>query len=253
MNRLNGVVSGSGTSSGQLEGQNTGAPWRRKPAIPPPTMNDPRQATPAERRQQVAQLAEMGVAVPEEYRREMAMAGDWQVVSERPLYGSGVKGEEGGEEEKKHSEGLNIGVRKRKHDGQEEDDEAGEMGVRRAWGSMIHTYPDPRTQNGQEDLDSLLGKTKLNRLRDDLVKDHTSGGGGSAASPPPAINAPQPGIDGAPNESPSPIPPIKQEDTDETKLVSYIDSSKPLKEDPDGSEQPAVVFKKRKAKPIRHK
>lgn len=257
VNRLNGVVSGSGTGSGQVEAQNTGAPWRRKPAIRPPTMAITRHATLAERRQQVARLAEMGVAVPEEFRREMAMAGDWQVVSERPLYGPGIKGEkeEGGGEEQKYSNGLNIGVRKRKYGGQEEDDEVAEMGARRAWGSMIHTYPDPRTQNGQEDLDSLLGKTKLNRLREDLDNDHTSGGGGSASSQTPAINVPQPGIDGASsNESPTSISPIKQEDTDETKPVSYLDGLKPLKEDPDGPEQqPAVVFKKRKAKPIRHK
>ena len=28
----------------------------------------------------------MGVAIPEEFRREMAMAGDWQTLSERAIY-----------------------------------------------------------------------------------------------------------------------------------------------------------------------
>lgn len=178
------------------------------------------------------------------------MAGDWQVVSETPLYESGVKKEEDDDEERsneerKYAEGLNIGVRKRKYDGQEEEeeDEAGEMGHRKGWGSKLHTYPNPR---GEEDLDSLLWKSKLAHIRDQHSKDDNKAH--RPGSPPPVDRA----------------PPIKREDTDETKpllpsssssLGNSLNHNLKFKEDPDGpDEQPGgIVFKKRKAKPIRNK
>ena len=277
VNRLNGVVSGgSGAAAGPPSQEPNGgsssgggAPWRRRPNFHPPT-NGTRQATPAERRQQLAQLAEMGVAVPEEFRRDLAMAGDWQVVSEKPLYEASVKEEEGGYEESKPPQGMSIGVRKRKFEGQEEaegeEDEAGEMVARKGWGSMLHTYPDPR---GEEDLDSLLGKTKPSHVvRDHQSRDDTQGSGSFAPPPPPPPPPPvdnaqhQRGINTVPeHQSPYPNPPIKQEDTtDETKPLLPINSSswsnnikKEFKEDPDGPEQSGIVFKKRKAKPIRNK
>lgn len=244
VNRLNGVVSGSGVGPAQ-DVQSVGAPWRRKPAFHPPT-NDTRKATPAERRQQLAQLAELGIAVPEEFRRDMAMAGDWQVVSEKPLYESGVKEEGGSDEERKISAGLSMGVRKRKHDGKEEEDEAGELGAQRGWGSMLHTYP---SSQGQEDLDSLLEKTKLGRVRDDRNKDDS---GGSESGLPPPVDGVQPGINVLPKQNPYLNPPIKHEDVDETKPLPSISSSNNIRDDPDGPEQPGIVFKKRKAKPIRN-
>ena len=42
-------------------------------------------ASMSERKKQMSKLVEMGVVVPEEFRAEMAMAGDWHVVSEAQL------------------------------------------------------------------------------------------------------------------------------------------------------------------------
>ena len=155
--RLNGVVSGAPTSvSGSGE-----APWKRASAIP---LSNPgaRQATPAERKAQLAQLAAMGVAVPEDFRREMAMAGDWETVSETPVHEDFVKKEEDTKDAKSSAlkdgpSQLNIGVRKRKYEGQEEEEEAGEKVMRKGWGSTTKAYPG---SNSDADLDTLLNNTR---------------------------------------------------------------------------------------------
>lgn len=91
----------------------------------------------------MAQLAEMGIAVPDEYRGEMALAGDWQVVSQKPV-DLGQQAEEG--------PSLNVGVRKRKFEGQEEEEEADETVKQKGWGSTTKEYPS----NAKKDLDALL-------------------------------------------------------------------------------------------------
>jgi hypothetical protein len=113
----------------------------------------------------MAQLAEMGIAIPEEYRQEMAMAGDWQITAVHPL-DAHVK-----DEDDFKSDGLNVGVRKRprekgeKGEEGEEEGEEGEEGeedngvaaksrVRRVWGSSTKAYPGREEELA--DLDSLL-------------------------------------------------------------------------------------------------
>lgn len=124
-------------------------PWKRKGAVA--AAAPAKQATLEERKRQAAQLAEMGVAIPEEFRREMAMVGDWQVTAERPIL-PGVKKDE--EDEDVKPETLNIGVRKRKFDGQEEAEEAGETVVRKGWGSTFREYP--ASKDAGDDLEALL-------------------------------------------------------------------------------------------------
>ena len=150
VDRLNGVVSRLKTGSQHGE---------RTSAMPQPNVAA-RQATPAERKKQLQQLAEMGVAVPEDFRREMAMAGDWQTTSQRVLYDTtqmdgGIKKEEVFEDSK--NEILNVGVRKRKYEGEEEEEEAGEKLGRRGWGSTTRSYPG--STGHDDDLDALLKRT----------------------------------------------------------------------------------------------
>lgn len=77
-----------------------------------PTPSAPKpQATPAQRKQQLAQLAEMGVSIPEEFRPDMAMAGEWQVTSERIIEPEGEK----------KPDALALGVRKRAVEEEEEE------------------------------------------------------------------------------------------------------------------------------------
>ncbi|MDI1490795.1 MAG: hypothetical protein OHK93_001999 [Ramalina farinacea] len=148
VDRLNGVTSASPP-----------APEGRASAIPSSNASSTRQATPAERKAQLQQLAAMGVAVPEDFRREMAMAGEWSVQSQRIIESGGeidegIKKEEDEDDKKKV---LNVGVRKRKHEGQEEEEEAGEKVVRKGWGSTTKAYPGA---GGDNDLDALLNATR---------------------------------------------------------------------------------------------
>lgn len=106
----------------------------------------------------MAQLAMMGVEVPEEYRREVAMVGGWETISRKVTY-------EGGEDFKSNS--LNIGVRKRKQ--VEEDDEQAEKTTeRKPWGSATRKYPGAGAEN--EDLDMVLNNTKTSLLKGPPVK-----------------------------------------------------------------------------------
>ena len=108
----------------------------------------PKPVSVEERKKQIAQLAEMGVAVPEEYRGDIALAGEWQTLSETKVDTEGLEGA-----------AKSIGVRKRKHDGDEEEDEyMPEPVARQGWGSRMRTYPG--AQDEDEDLDALLASTK---------------------------------------------------------------------------------------------
>jgi len=86
----------------------------------------------------------MGVKVPEGFRSEIAMAGDWQVTSQQTV------------DETPSEALLSIGIKKRKLEGQEEDEEeketAGEDVVRRGWGAATKRYPG----HDNADLDDLL-------------------------------------------------------------------------------------------------
>ncbi|KAJ9668610.1 hypothetical protein H2201_001252 [Coniosporium apollinis] len=204
--RLNGVVAGAASSD---------PPWKRKGAVP--AAAPPKQATPEERKRQAAQLAEMGVAIPEEFRREMAMVGDWQVTAERPVF-PGVKKEE--EDEDVKPEALNIGVRKRKFEGQEEVEEAGETVVRKGWGSTFKEYPG--SKDAGDDLEALLKGVGT-------VKKQA--------------------------EEAEPGPRIKKEESEEGATSLLIDSEPATAAESDikaEKEAPAtgIVFKKRKAKVI---
>ena len=68
------------------------------------------------------------------------MAGDWNVVSRHVV------------NEPPPEPSLSIGVKKRKLEGQEEEEEAGEVVARRGWGSSTKRYPGQDTR----DLDDLF-------------------------------------------------------------------------------------------------
>ena len=220
-------------------------PWERKSAIPAASAS--RQATPADRKKQLAQLAELGVAVPEDFRKEMAMVGDWQTTSERLIYDT-VKGE--GDSGDVKPEGLNIGVRKRKFEGQEEEEEAGETVVRRGWGSTVRAYPG---QDDDKDLDALLMTTKVLKREEGDIEGKASTGSSSRAG---GI------IDHSAEKGAFSIAAdgqlLKREDSSENVVLPEAMPEKDAAEAPaikqeDDAAATGVVFKKRKAKPIRQK
>ncbi|CAD0107697.1 unnamed protein product [Aureobasidium uvarum] len=139
--RLNGLVSGKQQPSVSVaSGSQLPTPKLKSTAPSAP-------ASVAERKRQMEQLAAMGVAIPEEYRRDMSIQGEWATVSERPIYSRPVKSASDGEDEDTKA----FGVRKRKLDDEEEDLKL----APKAWGSRLKSYPGA-TGNTEEDLDALL-------------------------------------------------------------------------------------------------
>jgi hypothetical protein len=177
----------------------------------------------------MAQLAEMGVAIPGEHRPDMALAGDWQVVSQRPV-----------EQDEETGKGLslNIGIRKRKFDGQEED-EAGEIVKEKGWGSTTKAYPSGAQQN----LDALLrgGVSVKNSHSPTIFKQE-----GFAANVPVYHSAE--GGDGTLVATDKVQ--VKQED--DLRLSAFTGQTTEQNEAA-SSESPDIVFKKRKSKQIRAK
>ncbi|KAH0128557.1 U1 zinc finger domain-containing protein, partial [Aureobasidium melanogenum] len=120
----------------------------------------------AERKRQMEQLAAMGVAIPEEYRRDMSIQGEWSTVSETPIYSRPVKSTSDDQDEDTKA----FGVRKRKLDDEEEQDL---KLAPKAWGSRLKSYPGA-SSNTEEDLDALLSgattKKEVKSEASDLLK-----------------------------------------------------------------------------------
>ena len=158
----------------------------------------------------------MGVALPEEARQDMGMAGDWKVVTKKVV---GEVNEQGQFEEKQ----LNKGVHKRKIDETEEDRIAAEglITKKKGWGQTYKTFPGSKGNNDDDDLEALFGVKKTPEVKEESrVKTED---------------------------------PVKDED--DTKTLQDIPTKEeaeanaaaaPVKQEEDTPAAPAVVFKKRK-------
>ena len=137
--RLNGVVSSAPSSSetpsttAGSSGTKTAGAYTKEPV-------KKTYATEAQRKAQLQQLVDMGIAIPDEFRGEMAMAGDWHVTEERIVE----------DENERKPDAVALGVRKRT--AVEEDEEEQEVKKRR-WGSSYKSHPG---EGDDLDLDALL-------------------------------------------------------------------------------------------------
>lgn len=140
--RLNGIVPSSSSAATPVAGN--------KPTYTKP---EERKATLQDRKKQWEQLAAMGIAVPDEARGDMALKGEWTVVSEQ------VVGEVGEDGEFKPM--LNKGVHKRKLDEDEEEQiAAGEMITKKkGWGQTFKSFPGKGGAN-EDDVEALFSKSK---------------------------------------------------------------------------------------------
>ena len=219
MDRLNGVVKQAPQISGAVlstSASNGGG----------------RPANPVDRNRQLQRLADMGVAVPEDFRKEAAMAGEWEVTSQRIIIdgrdnNDGLKKEEGAEHTKPP---LNVGFRKRKLEGQEEEEEAKEKTVRMKWGSAKRSY---RGTNENDDLDALLSSTRVRASTDPSVKTEVPDSSGQKDAMKPEQS-----------EFHSETPVVKVEETIQASDTPSLDAVK-------GEDEPipTFTFKKRKPKP----
>ncbi|KAK5054599.1 hypothetical protein LTR84_001490 [Exophiala bonariae] len=107
----------------------------------------------ADQKRQWAQLADMGIKIPQQARSEVAMAGDWSAVS------NDVTTTDHQQREKP----LSVGIKKRKLEGQEEDVTEGGSFTGRGWGNATKRFP---ARDGT-DLDDLLSGPLLNVIKKD--------------------------------------------------------------------------------------
>lgn len=209
-------MSGSGEAGGSSQSSRPSSSTPKPPA------------TAAQRKQQLAQLAELGVSVPDEFRSDLAMAGEWQVTSERVI-------DDGSGETK--PDALALGVRKR--EAEDEDEEAKEAKKRR-WGTAIRTYP---TENNDDDLDALLSHNSKGKGPD--VKPETNDGISIKTETKPE-EAAEPSLNSGKQE-----PVVKPEIEENVEIdIKQIPEATEQNSEPAAS---GVVFKKRKAKNIRQR
>ncbi|KAI6084165.1 hypothetical protein F4821DRAFT_243371 [Hypoxylon rubiginosum] len=234
--RLNGLV--DSTSSDHATSSSSAAAGGRIPASKQPP------ASGAQRQQQWEQLAEMGIDVPTELRRDMAMAGEWTVTNTRVI---DTPNPDDPDTKPPNVDAVASGVRKRpKREIEEEEEENAIKGLfkkPKKWGRDTKQAPEDDAE-----LDALLSET--------LTKPHKT------------EEEPQPQIKGEGDlpriKKEEPSSGIKEEQTEDGRSLEDIKPSIPSELDTvpvkkeagveDAEEQaPAVVFKKRKPKNIRQR
>lgn len=156
----------------------------------------------------------MGIALPEEARQDMGMAGDWKVVTKKVV---GEVNEQGQFEQKQ----LNKGVHKRKIDETEEDRIAAEglITKKKGWGHTYKAFPGSKGED--EDLESLFGAKKVPEIKEELT-----------------VKVEEPVKDEDDAKTLQDIPTAEEAEANA--------AAAPIKQEEDAAAAPAVVFKKRK-------
>jgi len=255
--RLNGVVSGSFSSSGPSSSKSSAF---SKVTAPPP----PRQLTETERQKQLEQLADLGVSIPSELRGTMALPGEWTVTATKVI-SSAAEGQtqelgqedeqgQGQDDEEIKDEARAIGVKRpRERTEEEKEQEEAIRGLfvkRKKWGVDSKRAPEedleldallsgPLQVGKKKKEDDILGEVKeedisgkVKKEEDVLeeVKGETYEGGGQDGT---AVVKQEP-----------------EEDTGEGLGGTSAATPTAVKEEENA---PAVVFKKRKPKNMRQK
>lgn len=215
-------------------------------------------ATADDRKRQLAQLAALGVAVPEEFRQENAMPGEWEASAgarntmplpprravgialkkEEEQEGEGrfkeegaVKKEKDADEADNQEEGLTG--RKRGVDG-EEWREQGPSKKRPVWGRDVKTYK----ADVDDDLEALLGSTLIG-----IQVRRQENDGREAVMTEPVAKVEDPVVKDEPEDVPLTAISAEQEGTKPEALAAGQEEDSEI-----GS-----LFKKRKLKTIRQK
>ncbi|KAI0553170.1 hypothetical protein F4679DRAFT_499018 [Xylaria curta] len=196
-------------------------------------------ATPAQRQQQWEQLAEMGISVPTELRRDMALAGEWTITNTRVINDVPDSSNNDSDSKPTNVDAVAAGVRKRPKQEDEEDRDEEEAKVQnlfkkpRKWG---RDTKDAGEENAALDalLSAPLAKPPKKEEGEDVkpaVKEDS----------PPTIKKEESETDGLSSG-------ITQPAVDENSTIPNVKEER----DKEPSE-PIVVFKKRKPKNIRQK
>ncbi|PSR82682.1 hypothetical protein BD289DRAFT_437083 [Coniella lustricola] len=248
--RLNGVVSGTPRSSGA-----SGPSSSFSGGASRGNMSE------SERQRQAEQLASLGVSVPQQFRGEMAMAGEWTVTSttvveEKPRQS----------EDDMNPEARARGVRKRERTDEEKEEEDAIKSLfkkPRRWGR------DSKIAGGDadQDLDALLSGGLVVKKKEEEeekeegedLKKAVDGSAGKTEEDPvgESVGMADAGEDDTKQEhvSAENVPAIKEEPADGLDAIPTAEAQtgSDAQETPGLSETPVVAFKKRKPKNIRQK
>lgn len=178
IDRLNGVV-GSSSSASASSSTPGAAAARRQTA----SGGGGSGSAGEERKRQMEQLAAMGVSIPDQFRGDMAMVGEWTVTRTRVVDAVNEDGSA-------NVDAKALGVRKHERTEEQQDEENAVSGLfkkPRRWGRDTRAMPGD--DDDDDDLDALLSGS--------LVKRETKG---------------EPETDSA----------VKQEEGDETKTVEPV-------------------------------
>ncbi|KAL2890799.1 hypothetical protein HOO65_010157 [Ceratocystis lukuohia] len=234
IDRLNGIVGGASSESKASDHSSNAGPGSRGP--PNRASAPSKLSVEDERKRQLEQLADMGVAIPSELRPDMAIAGEWTVTSTRiiPRDGEG--------DGQKSIDSVATGMRKREVTEEEKEEEEAMSRLfkkPRKWGHDSKLAPSE-----DKELDALLrgdlftGKAEP-KIESSLVKDEDKEDTQGIKRKFDVSDSLTPS-----EESATKIK-IKTEPEDEA-----APSSAPKTQ---AEVEPAIVFKKRKPKNIRQK
>ncbi|ROV89722.1 hypothetical protein VMCG_10337 [Cytospora schulzeri] len=272
--RLNGVVSSSSaaatagsasvTSASTSSAPGTGANATR-PRFGGASSTAPGALPESERKRQAEQLASLGVSLPDEFRRDLAMAGDWQVTTTTIL-------QDNPDDAKAGATARGVHKRERTEEQLEEEEAVKSLFKKpRRWGRDSRTVGD---DSAAHDLDALLSggltvkkkeegeKGEIDEKKDEKqegdkqVKNEDDGGPSVKAEEeqPPIKEEPSDETGPLPAEVPAMVPP-SAEDAGVKSATARIktEDGEGAPEPTGGADPPTVVFKKRKPKNIRQK
>ncbi|KAF4556941.1 Hypothetical protein D9617_1g088230 [Elsinoe fawcettii] len=178
LKRITGAVDGKGKDGAVASGSGSGKVGAVGVSVAkarPHFTRDTKVASVEERKKQAEQLAKMGVAVPDHFRGDMAIAGEWSTVEVRRVYETpvGVKKEEDGEEGQ-GKEGLFEGVKRRRVEDEDEDGEQDRVNSKRkVWGTTLKSYPGVKGGDG-ENFDALFSGVAVKKEVEPEVKEETT-------------------------------------------------------------------------------
>lgn len=250
--RLNGVVSADGsgsTSAANAGGSSSGTrPGAGAGASSGGGAGGGGPLSETERKRQAEQLASLGVSLPDEFRKDLAMAGDWQVTSTTIVTDTPADGSNPGASAR--------GVHKRERTDEEIEEEKAIKGLfkkPRRWGRDSRTAAG---DGGSADLDALLsGGLVVKKQEEDTVKKEDD------AEPTPetapvkkeeketSLVKEEPSEEGVPALAEVPTDPSSKTETPTLKTEDGASTIEPS----EAQDVPAVTFKKRKPKNIRQK
>lgn len=245
IDRLNGIVAPKNNNNTSASGKSSGGTQNKE-----------------ERARQAEQLAALGVALPQEFRSELAMPGEWSVTS------TTIVEDNNNPDDEDEQAGANKarGMHKRERTEEQLEHEEAVKGLfkkPRRWGRDSRGLAE-----GSEDLDALLSgglvvkkmdeeDEEVKQEEDDQrpVKDEGVEEEGGGVKEEDGIQ----NVKKEPEEDSGPIPTdIKAEDGKEAALPTLSDGTNIKSEAGEkpseaAADVPVVAFKKRKAKNIRQK